>query len=109
MKPDLSEIKISIQNGDLDSASKQLLSFTQENSSRFHNEVVGQLANLKQVLTDERKRIASPEIIRLNKNRITYALLEIIDEIDEELTSKGPTKSSKKSQDTEKDILFEGP
>jgi restriction endonuclease Mrr len=71
--------------------------------------VMGQQANLKQVLTDERKGIISSETIRLNKNRIVYALLELLDEIDDELTSKGAAKSSKASPEIAKGFHFDGP
>src|ERR1041385_2896413 len=107
MQVKLSEIKDFIQSSDLENAGRLLLEFTQKSSSRFHNEVLGQLANLKQVLTDERKGIASPETTKLNKNRVTYALLELIDEIDEELSSKGTTKSPKKNSVKDKDFVFE--
>jgi len=107
MKIDLLKIKDLIQKGRIDSSGNQLLNLARKNSSRFQNEIIGQLANLEQVLADERKGIVSPETIRIQKNRISYALLELIDEIDEEFSSKGKTKSSTKSH--QKEILFEGP
>lgn len=109
MKSTLFEIKDLIQNGNLEGAGKQLLVFAQNNVSRFQNEIVGQLANLKQVLTDERKGISNPETIKTQKNRITYALLELIDEIEEELSSKETIKPPNKSRDQNKDVVFEGP
>jgi hypothetical protein len=109
MKPNLSEIKALIQSGNIEKAGQQLLEFAQAKSSRLDNDVIGQLASLKQVLTDERKGIASPESIKMQKNRITYALLELIDEIDEELSSRRGSKSPKKSGGKDKDIVFDGP
>jgi len=47
--------------------------------------------------------------LKIQKNRITYALLELVDEIDEELSSKEIPSASKKSQNQEKDVVFEGP
>ena len=107
MQKYLSEVKGLIRSGNLESAGEKLLSFAQKKPSRFYNEVVGHLASLKQVLVDERKGIASPETTKLNKNRITYALLELIDEIDEELPKKG-TLSSKNPHIKDNDIIFEG-
>ena len=105
----LSQIKIDIQRGDLQNAGQELLEFTQNQSSRFQNEIIGQLASLNQVLADERKGVTNPETLKIQKNRITYALLELVDEIDEELSSKEIPSASKKSQNQEKDVVFEGP
>ena len=109
MKPNLSEIKALIQSGNLENAGQQLLELARAKSSRFENDVIGQLASLKQVRTDERKGIANSESIKMQKNRITYALLELIDEIDEELSSRGSSKSPKKAGGKDKDIVFDGP
>jgi hypothetical protein len=109
MRAKLSKITVLIQNGEVEKAGQELLKFAQTNSSRFQNEIIGQLANLKQIVTDERKGIANPEITKMQKNRITYTLLELIDEIDEEFSTRETTKSSKKARNIEKDILFEGP
>jgi len=107
MQIKLSKVKEGIQNGDLESAGQQLLEFTQKHSSRFYNEVIGHFANLKQVIADERKGIANPETTKLNKNRITYALLDLIDDIDEEIPRKG-SMSSKRLGEKDKDIMFGG-
>jgi hypothetical protein len=106
MNATLSEIKAHIRNGNLEKAGQELLGFTQKNSSRFFNEVIGQIASLKQALSDERKGVASAETTKMHKSRITYALLDLIDEVDEELSSP---KSGKKSGGKGKDVVFEGP
>ena len=106
---DLSHIKGSIQQGEIENAGQHLLKFARTNSSRFTNEIIGQLANLKEVLTDERKGVASAESIKMQKNRITYALLDLIDAIDEELSSKEMSSSPKISPKNPEGVVFGGP
>ncbi|MGK7940360.1 MAG: hypothetical protein AB4062_09470 [Crocosphaera sp.] len=86
------QIKTLIQDYNLEEASNLLLELTQKKSSRFHNEILGQKGSLKRVLSEERKSIINPEMIRQEKNRIMYALLDLTDEIENELntTEKSP-------------------
>ena len=84
----LTHIKNSIQQGNLQNAISQLIEITNLHSSRFHNEVILHAANLKQLQENERKEILSTEEIRREKNRITYALLDLINEIDREIATK---------------------
>lgn len=109
MRAKLSEIKEKIQGGELEKAGQELLGFAKANSSRFDNEIIAQLAGLKQVFVEERKGIANPEAAKLQKNRITFALLELIDEIEAEFSPKGAAKTSKKSEEKNKGFVFEGP
>lgn len=109
MHSNLMKIKEKIQRGYTDAAGKELLDFAQASSSRFTNEIIGQLASLKQVLGDERKGTSNTETTQMQKNRITFSLLDLIDEIDEELSTKDNIKSLiKRSSSREKDIVFEG-
>jgi hypothetical protein len=108
MKPNLAEIRRSIQNGDLSGACEQLLLFAQEHSPRFSNEVIGQQSNLKQILAEERKGVVNAETTRLNKSRITYALLELIDEIKEGLRSSTPGDSLSPSPESTQGFHIQG-
>jgi hypothetical protein len=108
MKPRLVEIKAGIQSGDLQLAGQELLDFSKSNSSRFTNEIIGQLASLRQILTDERKGISSNENIQLQKNRITYAMLDLVDEISEELSTIENLNFPRKPYSQESDVIFEG-
>ena len=82
------QIKKSIQDGNLEGASQQMLELTTKYSSRFYNEVLLHKAKLKLTLTDERKGIINSEIIKIEKNQIISALLELTDEIKKELETK---------------------
>ena len=82
------QIKNLIQDYNLEEASNLLLELTKKNSSRFHNEILGQKGTLKRVLSEERKGIVNPEMIRQEKSRIMYALLDLTDEIENELKTK---------------------
>ncbi|MBW4465540.1 MAG: hypothetical protein KME07_08875 [Pegethrix bostrychoides GSE-TBD4-15B] len=97
-----------IQENDMQLASKILLEVAEQNSSRFHNEIIGHRASLRQIANDERKGIATDESIRKQKKRIRYALLEVTDEIDKELSSAGKRRSLNKSSNLSKGVVFEG-
>jgi len=99
MKPNLSAIKTILQNGDLESAGQQLLAFAQAHGSRFANEIIGHLARWKQIVSDERKGVVSAETTRMGKNQVTYALLDLIDAMEEEARGKAakPRKPSARS------------
>ena len=58
------------------------------------HEVILHTANLKELLENERKGILSIEEIRREKNRLVYALLNLINEIEQEIA----TKKDKKNQ-----------
>ncbi|NEO52429.1 MAG: hypothetical protein F6K54_04655 [Okeania sp. SIO3B5] len=49
---DIYQIKISIQDGNLEGASQQMLELTSKFSSRFYNEVLGHKAKLNLILND---------------------------------------------------------
>ena len=46
------QIKISIQDGDLEGATQQMLELTRKYSSHFYNEVLVHIAKLKLILND---------------------------------------------------------
>ena len=96
MKPNLSAIKILLQTGDLESAGQQLLAFAQAHGSRFANEIIGHLARWKQIIIDERKGVVSAETTRMGKSQLTFALLDLIDAMEEETRGKAlkPRKPS---------------
>ncbi|NEN91406.1 MAG: hypothetical protein F6K48_21865 [Okeania sp. SIO3H1] len=105
----IERIKNSIQDGDLEGASQQMLELTSKYSSRFYNEVLGHKAKLKQILTEERKGIVSSETIRIEKNRLISALLELTDEIEKELQTKDDNTLSEPSNEKSREIIFESP
>jgi uncharacterized protein (DUF885 family) len=107
MKLNLPAIKTLIQSGDLENAAQQLLTFAQTHSSRFTNEALGHLARLKQIVSDERKGVVSAETTRMSKNQLTFALLDLIDEMEEEARGKAGA-SSAVGRGKKKDIVFEG-
>ena len=96
MKPSLPAIKTILQNGDLENAAQQLLGFAQAHGSRFANEIIGHLARWKQIVSDERKGVVSAETTRMGKNQVTYALLDLIDAMEDEVRGKAvkPRKPS---------------
>ncbi len=79
MKPQLTNIQNIIQQGDLETAIIQLIQITE--NTRYHNEIILHAASLKQLQKSDRLNILSSEDIRRERNRLTYALLEIIQEI----------------------------
>ena len=91
MKLNLTTIKNLIQQGELQNAIFQLTEITNEYSSRYHNEVILHTASLKEVQDNERKGLLSPEEIRREKNRIVYALLDLINVIEQEIATKHST------------------
>ena len=108
MRIELANIKNLIQQGDLQNAIIHLIEITNQYSSRFYNEVILHAANLKQLQENERKGILSTEEIRREKNRITYALLDLINEIDREIVTKEGAISSSDTKSNDKiiKILF---
>lgn len=84
----LTTIKNLIQQGELQNAISQLTEITNDYSSRYHNEVILHSASLKQIIDNERRGILSIEEIRREKNRIMYAILDLINEIEQEITTK---------------------
>ncbi len=88
MNAKLTHIKNLIRQGNFSKVISRLIEITNQYSSRFHNEVILHAANLKQLQENERKGILSTEEIRREKNRITYALLDLINEIDREIATK---------------------
>ena len=83
MTPTLPAIKTALQNGELDSAAQQLLTFAQASHPRFGNEIIGHLARLKQIAADERKGVVSADVTMMRKNQVLYALLDLVDVMEE--------------------------
>lgn len=83
MIPSIPSIKTILQNGDLDSAAQQLLTFAQVQAPRFVNEIIGHVARLKQIATDERKGVVSVDVTMTRKNQVMYALLDLMDVMEE--------------------------
>lgn len=101
MPTSLVSIKTTLQNGDLDSAAQQLLTFAQASHPRFANEIIGHLARLKQIASDERKGVVSAEATRMGRNQVMYALLDLMEVMDEENKEK-PVKPRKTSAPSKK-------
>ncbi|MGK7942524.1 MAG: hypothetical protein AB4062_20665 [Crocosphaera sp.] len=91
MKPQLTNIQTLIQQGDLQTAITQLLQLTE--NTPYHNEIILHAATLKQLQKSDRLHILSPEDIRREQNRLTYALLEVIQEI-----NPNPTQTTHNNQ-----------
>ena len=108
MNKQLTNLKNTIQQGDLENSISQLIKLTQKYSSRFHNDVILQSANFQSVQTDEHRGISSGEDIKREKKRIVFALLELIDNIDKEGLIKENTRNKDTSKDSNKviKILF---
>ena len=81
----LTNIKQIIQEGDLKNATQQLLEVVKSYPSRYENEVIVHKANINKLMEKERRRTTSEETITQEKNRIMYALLDLIDVIQEEI------------------------
>ncbi|MDJ0729684.1 MAG: hypothetical protein QNJ33_06790 [Crocosphaera sp.] len=79
MKPKLTNIQILIQQGDLQTAITQLIELTE--NTHYHNEIILHAASFKQLQKSDCQGILSSEDIRRERNRLTYALLEVIHEI----------------------------
>lgn len=84
MKTHLASVREFIQTGELLEAITLLLEITRETNSRFHKEIILHSANLQQILKEERLGFVSPTITKREKNRITLALLDVLDEIERE-------------------------
>lgn len=100
-----------IQNNDLKSASKILLELTEKYSPRFRNEIIVHRASIKQIYTEERQGIVNLEANKLDKKRAMYALLDLLDEISDSLSSSEkdqllPTLNDLSTES--KAIIFEG-
>jgi hypothetical protein len=87
MLSNLEKIKDMIQKGDLKNASEQLLIFVNQNQNfgRFQNEAIGYKARLNQTFEKENKGIINDEETQIQKNRIMYAMLELIKELETEI------------------------
>ena len=88
MTSTLPTIKTTLQNGDLDTAAQQLLTFAQASHPRFASEIIGHLARLKQIATDERKGVVGADVTLMRKNQVLYALLDLIEVMEEAAKSK---------------------
>ena len=110
MPPSLPTIKTTLQNGDVDSAAQQLLTFAQNNHPRFANEIIGHLARLKQIAADERKGVVGADVTLMRKNQVMYALLdlmEVMEEAGKGKASKPPKPSTKaRARRAEKGIVI---
>jgi hypothetical protein len=84
----LTGIKNLIQQGELQNAISEITEITNEYSSRYHNEIILHAASLKQIIEDERKDTFSIQEIRREKKRIVYAILDLINEIEQEIILK---------------------
>ncbi len=82
---ELEHIRRDIQDGDLQLAVSHILDKINKYSSRYRNEVLLQAASLRQLHIDSRKGLLSSSEERIAKNHITDALLELIDDIENEL------------------------
>lgn len=91
----LNNIKDIIEQGDFRNASQQLLEFVTQYSPRFKNEVIGYKARLQQAFFNENRGIISPEEIQRQKNSIMYAMLELIEILEEEIGTRSNQESSK--------------
>ena len=84
----LAKTKQLIQEGDLKKATQQLLEFIKSNSPRYENEVIVHKANVNKLIEKERRRTTREETIAQEKNIIMYALLDLIDVIEEEISKQ---------------------
>ena len=98
----LNNIKNVIQQGDFKTASQQLLEFVTQYVPRFQNEVIGYKAKLQQTFIDENRGIVSREEIQRQKNGIMYAMLGLIEVLEEDIGTHSNQESSKSlSQETQ--------
>ena len=98
----LNSIKNIIQQGDFKTASQQLLEFVTQYFPRFQNEVIGYKAKLQQIFIDENRGIISREEIQRHKNSIMYAMLELIEILEEDIRTHSNQELSKSlSQETQ--------
>ncbi|BAY95942.1 MULTISPECIES: trypsin-like peptidase domain-containing protein [unclassified Tolypothrix] len=88
MLEDFTRIRESIQENDLDFVIQKLKEVTEENSSRFRNEVLLHSGSLKSLQGDVRRGIINSDQGRIEEKKIRLALLELTDSIEQELASK---------------------
>jgi nucleoside phosphorylase len=108
MLTQLSSTRKSVQRDDLQTAIAQLIAVTEKHSSRFHNEVLLHAASLQQLRTDVRKGLLTSQETSSERRRITHAILELIDDVDQELDRKSglsvDTKESEKQVQSVRDV-----
>ncbi len=88
MTTNLNKIRNTIQQGDFKNASQQLLEFVNQYCPRFQNEVIGYKAKLNQIFMDENRGIISYDEVQRQKNRSMYAMLELIEVLEEKISTK---------------------
>ncbi|MDJ0601654.1 MAG: hypothetical protein QNJ37_22760 [Crocosphaera sp.] len=95
MNPKLSHIQTLIQQTDFPNAINQLLELTKD--SNYYNEVILHSANFKELQKNDRQGILSPQDILQQKNRLTSALLDLINELNSNITQ--PTNNNVQNSD----------
>ncbi len=95
MNPKLSHIQTLIQQRDFPNAINQLLELTKD--SNYYNEVILHSANFKELQKNDRQGILSSQDILQQKNRLTSALLELINELNSNITQ--PTNNNVQKAD----------
>jgi hypothetical protein len=101
----LNNIKNIIQQGDFKTASQQLLEFVTQYSPRSQNEVIGYKAKLQQTFIDENRGIVSREEIQRQKNGIMYAMLGLIEVLEEDIGTHSNQESSKSSSQETQSLI----
>ncbi len=84
MKHELSHIQTLIQQRDFPNAINQLLELTKD--SNYYNEVILHAANFKELQKNDRQGILSTEDIQRQRNRLTSALLDLINDLNSNIT-----------------------
>ena len=88
MNDSLEKIKLLIEQGELQEPNRQMLAFARLHKSRYVKELIIHSARVKELSTDERKGVIHKDDARRESNRLIEALLDLIDEIDQELYVK---------------------
>ena len=82
MANDMSRLRDAVMNNDLASAVRDLLALAKGPARRFQTEVILHGARLRQLGSDERMGVSSPDEVRRERTRIALALLELVDEME---------------------------
>lgn len=82
MNPEaLENIRQLILAGELEEGLEKLEEMAKTASSRYREEVILHLASTRSLQRDARMQLISPEQVIIQRNRITYSVLELVEEL----------------------------
>src|SRR5690349_18232985 len=88
MSIDIDDIRKDIQNNNLRIALSHIIAIIDSNGLAYRNEAIIHSARLQQLHSDQRKGLLGLDDARMETTRIISALLELLEDIEQELKRK---------------------